>query len=457
MKKIAIFGIGISGISLIDYLVQSSKNIIAIDDSVESLDRLKEKYQNKIELLNKIDFCHDLAKINWKNLEYLIISPSISLKYPNPHKIVELASENNCKIIGDLELFYLLNENKNFIGITGTNGKSTVTSLIGHIFKENKIDSAIGGNIGIPVFDLNEVESYIFEISSYQLDLSNKLKFNIAALLNITPDHLDRYNGMAGYIKSKEQIFKNQNQNDFTLINVDDLNCYKIYQNLIENKEFKAKIIPLSIKNSLSNSISFIDDRIINNINKKSYIIPENQYLKGNHNKQNILFSYAASYLSKINDEDIIKSIKNFKGLKHRLQFLKKMQNITFINDSKATNIESASCALESYDNIFWIVGGESKNNDLSLILKHKNKIKKIFLIGRDQKLFANFFNKNKMDNYLCHNLDKAFLEAVNFAKDTKDEINILLSPACSSFDQWSNFEERGDYFCKLVNKFNYE
>ncbi len=446
MGQIAIFGIGVSGLSTIDYLINNKYQIVAIDDNQESLEKLKNKYQNQPNL----QLFHDTDKLNWKNIDFLVVAPGIPLKHPKPHKIILLAQENNCKIIGDIELFYLLNKNKNFIGITGTNGKSTTTSLTGHIFKENNIDSQIGGNIGIPCFDLKKSENYIFEMSSYQLDLNDKTHFNIAAILNITPDHLDRHKNMQGYIEAKKRIFLNQEEADVALLNIDDKNCQKIYQELKNNKNFNGITIAVSTKTNQKDSISLINNQIINNLSQNTINLEEFDYLKGAHNKQNIIFSYAISYLNGIADNKIINSIKSFKGLKHRLQFVKTINNISFINDSKATNIESALCALEAYDNIFWIAGGESKSDDLSLLKKHLHKIKKAFLIGKDQEKFAKFLNQNNIENYLCDNLDKAFLKAVKMAN--KEKINILLSPACASFDQWPNFEARGDHFCQLVN-----
>ncbi len=452
MKKIAIFGVGISGKSVLNYLINDNKQVIIIDDNIESFDKLKELYQ-KINLLKNIEFCYDKSQIDWRNIEFLVMSPGIPLKYPKPHEIVILAQKNHCKIISDIELFYLLHKDKNFIGITGTNGKSTTTALTGHIFKENKIDSQIGGNLGIPCFDLELSDNYIFEMSSYQLDLGHKTHFKIATILNITPDHLDRHKDLEGYIEAKKRIFLNQTKDDFALINIDDQNCYKIYQDLEKNPEFKGKLIAISNKISQENSISLINNELINNIGGTKIQLDAFQNLKGNHNKQNITFAYAISYLSGISDTKIINSIKTFQGLRHRLQFVRKIGNVSFINDSKATNVDSAICALEAYDKIFWIAGGKGKNDDLSLLTKYLGKIKKAFLIGQDQEKFANFLNENKVENYLCDNLDRAFKKAYELAKKEKGEINIILSPACASFDQWQNFEKRGDYFCQLVNE----
>lgn len=457
MKQVAIFGIGISGLSLIDYLLNNNYQIIAIDDQQTALEKLKSKYQDQPQLLKNIQFCFNKNEINWKNIEFLVLSPGIPLKYPKPHEIVVLANKNNCKIIGDIELFYLFNKDKNFIGITGTNGKSTTTALTSHIFKEGKINSEMGGNIGIPCFDLKLAKNYIFEISSYQLDLSEQTHFHIAAILNITPDHLDRHKDMKGYVEAKKRIFLRQKKGDFALLNMDDSNCRHIAQELKNDKNFAGKIVGISLQKSEANSISLINDQIINNLNGKKIDLEELPYLKGNHNKQNLLFAYSIAYLSGINDDKILEAIRSFRGLKHRAQLITKINNISFINDSKGTNIESTICALQAYDNIFWIAGGITKTNDLSPLIPYLSKIKKAFLIGQDQKIFADFLNEQKIENYICDNLDKAFKQAVEIAKKTPKEINILLSPACASFDQWKNFEERGNYFETLTNQLKNE
>jgi UDP-N-acetylmuramoylalanine--D-glutamate ligase len=457
MKKIAIFGIGISGLSTIDFLIKNNRQIIAIDDNLKSLEALKEKYKDQTSISGNIETCPDKNQIDWGDVDFLVLSPGVPLKYPRAHDIVNLAKKHNCKIIGDTELFYMLNKNKNFIGITGTNGKSTTTSLVGHIFKENKVSSQIGGNIGIPCFDLKQSDNYIFEMSSYQLDLSLNTHFHISAILNITPDHLDRHKDMKGYIEAKKRIFLNQTKDDVAVLNVDDENCYKIYCDLSKDKSFKGKVIAISTKESIENSICVINNQIINNINNTVIDIGKLKNLTGNHNNQNIALSYAISSFCGISDAGIINSIKTFKGLEHRLEFVKKVNNISFINDSKATNVEAALCALESYKNILWIAGGESKNDDFSILKPYLKNITKAFLIGKDQEKIANFLNRNKVDNSICDTLEKAFIEATKFIKKDSKDFNVLLSPACASFDQWKNFEARGSYFCQLVNNFSHE
>lgn len=456
MKKIAVFGIGISGLSLINYLLERNKRVIAIDDKPSALEDLKNRYQNKKDFLQNIEFCFDKKAINWQEVEFLVVSPSVPLKYPKPHEIVELANQNNCPIIGDIELFYRFNNIKNFIGITGTNGKSTTTALTGHIFKESGVNSEVGGNIGIPCFDLGEAENYIFEVSSYQLDLIEKTKFHIGAILNVTPDHLDRHKDMNGYIEAKKRIFLNQSKDDILLLNLENKACFDIYQEL-KKSDFKGQIFAISLENQEDSSICFLGDKIFNKITNKEIEIGELPYLKGDHNKQNLLFAYSIAYFSKISDEKIVKAVKSFSGLKHRAQPIAKIKNVNFINDSKATNVESTICALGSYDKIFWIAGGISKTNDLSELKPYLERIDKAFLIGKDQQIFADFLEENKKEYYICDNLDKAFKNACDIAFKQNYDLNILLSPACASFDQWKNFEERGDYFCQLVNKISHE
>ena len=455
MKKFIVFGIGISGIATVKFLLKNKYQVIAADDNSSSLINLAEKFNDK-----NLIIADNLQKINWQDVSALVLSPGIALKYPEPHKAVVLAKKNNCPILGDVELLYLFNSKAQYIGITGTNGKSTTTALVGHIFKENNMKSFTGGNIGLPCLDLASQDpdiSYILEMSSYQLDLISKTRFNIATLLNITEDHLDRHLNMKGYIAAKKRIFLNQKQGDFAVINIDDNNCRQIYQQLKSDPEFKASLIAISTNNITENGISVIDNMLYNNIGSKSTAkLPDLPALRGEHNAQNIAAAFANCFLTKISQNNIIESLKNFHGLKHRLQLVATINNINFINDSKGTNANSTKYALKAYDNIYWILGGKSKEGGIKSLKNYFSKIKYAFLIGQSQEEFAKILADNKVKYYKCDNLENAFKQAYQIAKaDEKDNLtkNILLSPACASFDQWPNFEVRGDYFCKLVNK----
>lgn len=448
MKKFIVYGLGISGQSAVKFLLEKGFEVQAGDDKKESLEKL-EKHPN-LKLIN------DISQIDWNDVQSLVLAAGIPFKI-NPHKIVLESQKHNCKIVCDVEILYSFNSNANFIGITGTNGKSTTTALTSHIFEQAKKTYAAGGNIGNAALDLPSLgadENYIIEMSSYQIDLINKTKFHIANLLNITPDHLDRYNGFEDYLASKKRIFNNQNEKDFAIINIDDENSKKVFDELRNDENFSAKLIPISTKKIVDDGVSLLGDYLYHSFDEDTYMIflGKREFLKGEHNAQNIAFAYANAYYSGIDETTIIKAIQSFKGLKHRLQFIANVNGINFINDSKATNAQSTENALHTYDNIYWILGGKAKEGGISSLAPYFPKIKSAFLIGDASDEFAKIL-EGKVKYAKCGNLENAF-KAANEAtlQDSGSEKNIILSPACASFDQWKNFEERGDFFIKLVN-----
>jgi UDP-N-acetylmuramoylalanine--D-glutamate ligase len=383
-------------------------------------------------------------------------APGIPLHFPKPHKILEICKKTGATLACDIEIFYRKNRDANFIAITGTNGKSTTTALSGFIFKELGISAEIGGNIGVPCFDLPTSENYIFETSSYQLDLLSQTHFHIAALLNITPDHLDRHGSMAGYIEAKKRIFRNQTEKDFALIDIDNENSRKVFDELKADKNFRATLVPISTKKIQENGVALFGGKLVNKIGgENSELELKSEFLRGEHNDQNMAFAFTIAWLSQIADQNkIVAAIKKFRGLRHRMQIVGKIGEIKFINDSKATNAESTEHALKAYENIFWILGGKAKDGGISTLQPYFKKIRKAFLIGEATEEFAQILEKNSVDFEKCGDLKTAFEKAFSDAKKSSlTEKNVLLSPACASFDQWKNFEQRGDYFCKLFDE----
>ncbi len=450
MVKYVVYGLGISGISAIKFLAKNHE-VIATDDNEKSILDAKNKLN-----LPQVKFLKP-QEINFDGDTVISFSPGIPLYFPNPHKILEIVKKTGAKLACDLEIFYQEKSQNEFIAITGTNGKSTTTALTGFILKELGIDADVGGNIGIPCFELMESDNktHVFETSSYQLDLLSQSHFHITALLNITPDHIDRHGSLEGYIKAKKRIFRNQNENDFALIDVDNHNSHKVFQDLQNDHSFKAKLIPISTLKIQKGGVALIDGILFNDIGGiGSKLELKSDFLKGNHNDQNMAFAFAIAYLKlRAGEEKIIESIKKFPGLKHRLQLVGQIDNIKFINDSKATNAQSTQNALKSYDNIFWILGGKAKDGGISSLKPYFNKITKAYLIGDASEEFAKTLAESGVFFEKCDNLQNAFEKSVFDAKNNSlSQKNILLSPACASFDQWKNFEERGDYFCKLVD-----
>jgi UDP-N-acetylmuramoylalanine--D-glutamate ligase len=488
-----VYGLGISGISAIKFLLAKNEKVIATADDQASISKSAEQLKKeKIRSENLQFLAPDEIKFDKNSI--IIFSPGIPLYAPKKHKILDIVAKTKAKLICDLEEFYLRNSkpsktkqsiadarihfvrsdsNKTkfnpwlnlncFIGITGTNGKSTTTALTGFVFKQLKISSEIGGNIGIPCFELPQDQknfSYIFETSSYQLDLLQETHFHIASLLNITPDHLDRHGSMAGYIKAKKRIFQNQTADDFALIDADNENSKKVLSDLKKDKKFAAKLVPISTKKIPKEGIALINSKIIINLNGSKEEFPVNsKFLLGEHNAQNIAFAFANAYfylkshqlLEKNSPKKIISAIEKFEGLPHRMQILGQIGNIKFINDSKATNVESTRQALAACDNIFWILGGKPKGDNLEDLKPFFGKIIKAYLIGEATEIFAKILQKNSVEFVKCGTLEKAFLQGFSDAKKSRlSEKCFLLSPACASFDQWQNFEQRGEYFRQL-------
>lgn len=455
--KYVIYGLGISGISAAKFLAKAGNEVIATDDNQKGLDNAKTllaDYSVKIVPSNEVTY--DAGTV-------ISVAPGIPLHFPHPHKIAESAAKTGANIACDLEIFYRLNRQNNYIAITGTNGKSTTTALTGFIFKELGLDSAIGGNIGIPAFDLptSPTKTYIFETSSYQLDLMSESHFKIAALLNITPDHIDHHGSMASYIEAKKRIFRNQTENDFALIDVDNLNSRQVFEELKNDQNFRARLIPISTKKIHDGGVALINGNLTNKIgDATSQFELKSDFLHGEHNEQNMAFAFAMTYCFALQqaqvdfEEKIIAAIKKFEGLPHRCKIVGQKDGTLFVNDSKATNAESTEPALKAYDNIFWILGGRAKEGGIDILAPYFGKIVKAYLIGEATEDFAKILRENSVNFEKCDNLDRAFKNAfLDTKKSSLTKKVILLSPACASLDQWKNFEQRGDYFCKLVDE----
>ena len=457
MKKFVVYGLGISGISTAKTLIKKNFQTVATDDNQRVIDDNAQKYPE----LNFSNF----DKIIFDSETIISFAPGIPLYFPSPHKILDICQKTQAKLACDIEIFYELNhENNDFIGITGTNGKSTTTALTGYIFEKLEIASKIGGNIGIACFELPQDQTnfnYILEVSSYQLDLLTDTRFNIACLLNITPDHIDRHGSFENYIESKKRIFLNQNSQDFAIVDIDNSNSLKVFEDLQNNKNINGNLLAISTKKIPQNGVAIIDKKVFVNLENQKFEFAINPILKGQHNHQNIACALAISCCHLIKKSQfspqkigqIIKIIEEFKGLKHRMQLIRKIDEISFVNDSKATNAESTENALKSYENIFWIVGGKAKEGGIESLKPYFSKIQKAYLIGEASDEFAKILEKNSVNYEKCQTLKNAFERSLIDANSSNlIEKNIILSPACASFDQWKNFEERGDFFCKLVN-----
>ncbi|MDG7052502.1 MAG: UDP-N-acetylmuramoyl-L-alanine--D-glutamate ligase [Wolbachia endosymbiont of Alcedoecus sp.] len=432
-QNVAVFGLGKTGLSVINALMKSGARMYAWDDNKEQIANAKMMYR-------ECNFIHP-RKYNWHEIRTLILSPGVPISYPTPHWIVKLARSYDYKIKSDIELFLEVKAtNQKVIGVTGTNGKSTTVSLIGHVLKSAGKKVAVGGNLGVPVLDLErDAEIYVVEFSSFQLELMDKINVDIAVLLDITPDHIDRHGSMENYIATKLKLI---NGSEIAVIGCDNEITADIFNKFTGNK------IPIS-----ASMLPFLPFQYLNTGIQPDHV--SDMKINLTSNAENIAAAYAVCKLLKIDNNTIIDGIKSFPGLKHRNELLGKIENVFFVNDSKATNAKSSEKAILSYKNIYWIVGGRSKEGGIESLNKHFTRIRKAFLIGESTEAFANVMG-NKVDCIKCYNLENAFKLAFEEAINSKEEVTILLSPACSSFDQWKNFEERGDTFCRMFENLRY-
>ena len=407
-QSFLVYGLGSSGKSVIKFFNKNNiKKYKVWDDKQKKLFK-KRRAKNLKETLNTVD--------------YIVLSPGIS--FLKKKFLIKFKK----KIITDIDFFYLTNKNLKSIVVTGTNGKSTTCKLISNLLKKNKFKVLLGGNIGTPILDLNIKEKtfVVIEASSFQLSHSKFIKPDFAFLLNITNDHLDWHGNMLNYTNSKLKIFMSQETNQFALVNIK-------LKRIFKKNNFVSKLIIPKTKNYTK-----IKHRI------------KNYYLKSNINDENMSFVYALSKLLKISTKNFINTANSFIGLSHRYEIFLKKKNITFINDSKATSFESTKYALSNSKNIYWILGGLPKKNDKISITETRKNIIKCYLIGKN----INFFKeqiKNKVNYTISINLKKALIQILKDIKsfNTKDSI-ILFIPAAASYDQFINFEKRGDEFKKL-------
>ena len=453
-KYFGILGLGISGIATVKFMIKNRYKFIIWDDTPEAI-----RHCEKILKISKASL--NVCKPNdqtWAEVDYLIASPGI----PNlvSHTIFK-NTKKDIEIICDIELFYMHFPDQKYVAITGTNGKSTVVKLTEHILNCNGQRAIACGNIGTSVLSImpKKDEIIVLEISSYQLDLIKTFKPNISAIVNITPDHLERHGSMEKYIEAKKRIFCNQNLENYLILNTDDAILFKIYNSLLHKN--KIKLIPTSSKQLLSKGMSIIGNTIYDNIYKRKLHLPKNKNLRGKHNLENLVVSYAAS--AAISDNifkaNMSKAVKTYPGLTHRLQFLGTKDGIEFINDSKATNANSTEKALNTLKgegDIYWIAGGLAKEEGIDSIKKLLKNIKYAFLIGKAQNEFARVLDKINVKYKLSQTLDRAFKDAIEIInRESKNRKKILLlSPACASFDQWKSFDKRGERFIQLVKTY---
>ena len=437
MKKLVVLGGGESGIGAAILAKKNGWNVFVSDKGIITDKKVLTNNDIKWE-----EGSHSENEI--LSADEIVKSPGI----PDEIKIVQLAKENGIPVISEVEFAYR-NTNAKIVAITGSNGKTTTTLLVGHILKNAGYDVLVAGNIGTGFAKSISERDYdyiVLELSSFQLDGIVDFKADVAIILNITPDHLDRYNNdFQLYVKSKLKITNKQEKNDVLIYNIDD-------ENIKNQIETSGRKIPFSIKETIKNDGAFYKNKQINiNLNNNKMTIQE-LALQGKHNVYNSMAAAVASRVLEVKDYIIRQSLLDFQNIEHRLEYVLTVHGIDFINDSKATNINSVWYALESmHKQTVWIVGGVDKGNNYDELLELvKDKVKAIVCIGEDTQSIHKTFGNDIKDIVDAKSMSEAVSLSFEFA--TKGE-NVLLSPACASFDMFQNFEHRGIEFKNSVRK----
>ena len=446
-QSIALFGLGASGLMTARALAASGANVLAWDDN---------ENQRAVAQKENIQLC-DLYARDFTDLNALVLAPGIPLTH-KPHPIAQEANAANCPIIGDIELLVEACPKNHFVGVTGTNGKSTTTALIGHLLSETGVKTQIGGNLGPPALGFDtpvKDEILVLELSSYQLDLTQKATFDIAVFLNISPDHIDRHGDMEGYIQAKRRIFRDKidsGRPQIAIIGIDDENGRSLHTEFSRRPGWTA--IAISMSQELENGFYGSNGVLLQAVDGTAKAIcdlSEAESLPGTHNWQNAAATAAVGHSLGLAHTDIADALTSYPGLPHRQENLGSTNGVTFINDSKATNGEAAVRALACYDDIFWIAGGRAKEDGLAAVRPFLLHIRHAFLIGEAGPEFEVELG-GVVPVTQCGDLGTATKAAYRAAlNDPATETTVLLSPACASFDQWKSFEARGDAFKQYV------
>ena len=392
----------------------------------------------------------------WDRLAAVILSPGIALTHPKPHDVVVRAGEWNVEVIGDIELFARTVSETPVIAITGTNGKSTTTALIGHILQQAGFDAQVGGNIGKPALALASPGAktvYVLEISSYQIDLSPGLAADVAVLSNVTPDHIDRHGSLANYAAVKARLLTQTKKTGVNIVGVDDAHCSGIFTRLCGGG---AACVGVSVGKVLGRGLYVLDGVLYDAEDghaAKVMDLKAASHLPGAHNWQNAALAYGA-VKPFVHDMAVIAAgIVSFPGLAHRIEDVGSIGKVRFVNDSKATNADAAERALTCFDDIFWIAGGRAKAGGIAPLERYFPRIRKAYLIGEAAGEFAVTL-EGKAEAVMSGTLEAAVAAAAaDAAKSKAPAPVVLLSPACASFDQFQDFEQRGDAFRDLVAK----
>ena len=444
-RRVAVLGLARSGRAAARSLAAGGADVLAWDDDAKVRDGVA----------GEIPLC-DLAEADWRGIAALVLSPGIPLDHPAPHPAVLRARAAGAEILGDIELLGRSAPAARYVGITGTNGKSTTTALIGHILATAGRRVEVGGNLGTPALSFAPLGSegiYVLELSSFQLDLLTTLAFSVAVLLNITPDHLDRHGGMAGYIAAKQRIFRNQPPGATAIVGIDDAICRDVAAGLAAGP---ARVMPISVREAAPGGVYVDGGGLVDAIGGRPARVlelAEAERLPGPHNWQNAAAAYAAARALGVGAASAARAIRSFPGLAHRQELVATIDGVRFINDSKATNADAAEKALACYEAIYWIAGGLPKAGGIAPLEPYFGRLRHAYLIGTATEEFAATLGRG-VALTRCGDLAAAVAAAAAAARrEAVPGAVVLLSPACASYDQFANFEARGDAFRALVER----
>jgi UDP-N-acetylmuramoylalanine--D-glutamate ligase len=397
--------------------------------------------------------------LDWSTVQGVLVSPGIPAEGARTHPLIRAASARGIPLLNDLDLLFQAHPEAIYVGITGTNGKSTTTALVGHILHTAGLPVQVGGNIGTPALALDPPkagEIVVLEASSYQLALVRHIRFRAAALLNLTPDHLERHGTMADYLAAKMYIFSHQYSDDTAVIGLDTPPTRTVYA----TAPLAGRRIGIAVTGAVAGGVCCHNGWLVDDLDGQAVrcldlaTLPR---LPGVHNHENIAASYALTRCLGVPQAAIAAAMASFPGLPHRMELIATQNGVRYVNDSKATNGDAAARALACYDRIYWIVGGEPKQGGLEGLAPLFGRVVRAYTIGNAADAFSAILSQAGVTVTPCGTLDRAVAaahadaHATHTRQDSGSGAVLLLSPACASFDQFDNFEHRGEVFRALV------
>ena len=443
-KTVAVLGLGRSGVAAARALAAGGARVLAWDDDPAR------RRAGEVRALTLAD----LGGVDFADVAALVPSPGVPLTHPAPHPVVARARKAGCEVVGDIDLFADARAGAAVVGVTGTNGKSTTTALIGHLLHACGRPAAVGGNLGPPALELPALDGrgvYVLELSSFQIDLAPSLACDVAVLLNLSPDHLDRHGDMAGYAAVKKRLLRQQSAAATAIVGVDDAHAEAVFAELRSAR--RQRVIPVGVGRVLKGGV-YVLDGVVHDATRTATVSRELagiDSLLGVHNWQNAAAAIAVVSALGMPAEPAMRALAAFPGLPHRLEPVATIDGVRFVNDSKATNADAAARALATFENIHWIAGGIAKAGGIAALEPYFGRIAHAYLIGDAAAQFAATLGE-RVPHSACGDLPSALAAAFAGARAGPEGAVVLLSPACASFDQWTDYGARGDDFRDRVD-----